>query len=330
MTEPYLSAQTLDDLMRHVLDTILSTGLPIHPSKGPALEVAGVLLELQDPRARLSRTETRGKAFSALGELCWYLARSDRVQFIEHYIPQYGKVTPGERVYGAYGPRLFDWKEGNQVAAVKERLAQSSESRRAVIQLFDAIDLPSGEEEIPCTSTLQFLLRAGKLNLLVNMRSNDAFLGLPHDIFSFTMLQEIMARWLDVDLGWYRHAVGSLHLYQENREQAEEFLSEGWQSTRPGTRMPVMPRGDPWPSICQVLEAEAHLRSGRKWTDPLVESLDPYWRDLVILLAVHAAARAHKPDVVRLLRSKVTFEGYHVFIDGRLNRGDEPTTTNRE
>lgn len=330
MTEPFFSAQTLDDLMRHVLGTILGTGRPIHPSKGPALEVAGVLLELQDPRARLSRTETRGKAFSALGELCWYLARSDRVDFIEHYIPQYREVTPGDRVYGAYGPRLFDWKRGNQFAAVKERLVHSPESRRAVIQLFDAIDLPSREKEIPCTSTLQFLLRGGRLDLLVNMRSNDAFLGLPHDVFSFTMLQEIMARWLGVDLGWYRHAVGSLHLYEEDRTKAEEFLGEGWQSTHPRTRMPVMPRGDPWPSIRRLLEAEAHLRSGGAWTGALVEGLDRYWRDLVGLLAVHAAARAHKPDVVRRLRDEVAFEGYHVFIDGRLSRGGEPTTMSQE
>jgi len=40
---------------------------------------------------------------------------------------------------------------------------------------------------------MQFMVRRRRLHLLTNMRSNDAFIGLPHDIFAFTMLQEIMA-----------------------------------------------------------------------------------------------------------------------------------------
>jgi len=45
------------------------------------------------------------------------------------------------------------------------------------------------------------------------MRSNDLFLGLPHNIVQFTSLQEIVAGWLDVDLGAYNHVSDSLHYY---------------------------------------------------------------------------------------------------------------------
>ena len=59
------------------------------------------------------------------------------------------------------------------------------------------------------------------------MRSNDAFKGLPHDVFCFTMLQEIFARTLGVHVGVYKHAVGSLHLYDKDRQKANQYLKEG-------------------------------------------------------------------------------------------------------
>ena len=43
--------------------------------------------------------------------------------------------------------------------------------------------------------------------MLTYMRSNDAYWGLPHDVFAFTMLQEILARSLTLELGTYKHAV---------------------------------------------------------------------------------------------------------------------------
>jgi len=48
------------------------------------------------------------------------------------------------------------------------------------------------------------LIRNKQLHMLTNMRSNDAFWGLPHNIFSFTMIQEILARTLSVELGTYK------------------------------------------------------------------------------------------------------------------------------
>ena len=60
------------------------------------------------------------------------------------------------------------------------------------------------------------------------MRLNDALVGLPHDVFCFTMLQEIVARSLSVELGGYKHAVGSLHLYKTHVDAAHQFLEEGW------------------------------------------------------------------------------------------------------
>src|SRR5260370_41602278 len=109
--ESYISGPTLDDLIIDVIKSLLSKGEPTNPSQGPCKELRGVLLELTNPRARISRTETRGKPFSCLGELCWYLAQNNELEFIKYYIRQYEESADGAFVVGGYGPRLFDWKE---------------------------------------------------------------------------------------------------------------------------------------------------------------------------------------------------------------------------
>src|ERR1044072_2697877 len=108
MADSYFFGQTLDDVMRSVVEEIQSNGERINPSKGECTELRGVLIELTDPRARLSRTETRGKPFSCVGELCWYLARTNELEFVSYYLP-YSEYADGNLVLGGYGPRLFNW-----------------------------------------------------------------------------------------------------------------------------------------------------------------------------------------------------------------------------
>jgi thymidylate synthase len=201
MAATFLTEATLDDLMHTVFEGILKNGEEIRPTKGAAKEINGVLLELTNPRARLSRTETRGKPYSCLGELCWYLAKTNNLSFISYYLPVYTKYADGDLIFGGYGPRLFNWDGLDQIANIIAMLREKPHSRQAVVQLFDAEDIVGEHNDVPCTCTLQFMLRRDRLLMFVNMRSNDAYWGLPHDVFSFTMLQEIMARTLDVEVG---------------------------------------------------------------------------------------------------------------------------------
>jgi thymidylate synthase len=317
MTCPYLSGQTLDDVMRSVIEEILAQGSPIHPTKGPARELTGVLLEITDPRARLSRSETRGKPYSCLGELCWYLAKTNDLGFISYYIPAYKAFADGNEIFGGYGPRLFDWRGLNQLGNVTELLRRKRDSRQAVIQLFDAYDIVEEHRDTPCTCTLQFMIRSGRLHMFTSMRSNDAFLGLPHDVFCFTMLQEIMARTLLVEIGTYKHAVGSLHLYDKNTHAAQQFLDEGWQSTAP---MPPMPQGDPWPAIAFLLGAESAIRTRNAPDVRSLDDIEPYWADLIRLLQVFRFRKDNEPDKIRALRSKMSSNTYLVFVDKLLDQ----------
>jgi len=240
----YLAATTLDDLLLKTFRRILQSGVRVKASKGWNTELPGVLLELTNPLARLSRTETKGTVFSCLGETLWYLAKSNELKFIEYYLKGYDKFSDDKKtLHGAYGPRMFRMRSGvDQIDNVIELLRRKPSTRQAVIQLFNAEDILKDYSDIPCTCTIQFLVRKRHLHAMTYMRSNDAFVGLPHDIFAFTFLQEIFARSIGARLGTYKHAVGSVHIYDDDLVKVRKFISEGWQAR---IAMPEMPAGNP-------------------------------------------------------------------------------------
>src|SRR5438309_7371264 len=107
----HFSEDTIDDLLRTAFRALIKSKNKLKASRGSMTELTGVLLQLTNPRARLSRTETKGRLFSCLGELFWYLAKTDELEFIRYYLSHYAKESDdGETVYGAYGPRLFSIK----------------------------------------------------------------------------------------------------------------------------------------------------------------------------------------------------------------------------
>lgn len=301
----YVGANNLDDLMRKVFELLLDGKKRVVATKGASYEEFGVTLGLRNPRFRLSRAETRQILVSCLGELLWYLSGNDDLAFIQHYLKRYDEsAEPNGKIHGAYGPRLFNSQGINQVEAVISLLKRKSSSRRAAIQIFEARDLLSDYKDIPCTCTLQFMVRNSRLNMIVFMRSNDAYRGLPHDIFAFTMLQEIMARSLGVELGTYKHSVGSLHLYDYDAKKAQRYLDEGFQDARP---MPRMPEGDPWPAIRKVQKLEEQIRLG-KAAPFLPGELPEFWADLVRILKIYSLGEngAEKREIVTLKKAMST------------------------
>ena len=316
----HIVRDTLDDILREVYGTLLEKSDKIETTRGATSELVGTHIELLNPRARLSRTETRGKAFSCLGELLWFLSGNNQLDFIQHYVPKYvDESEDGQTVYGGYGPRLFSTNGINQVDQVISLLKVNKLSRRAVIQLFKAEDNINAHHahlrhrEVPCTTHFQFLVRDNRLHMLTYMRSNDAYLGLPHDVFCFTMLQEIVACSISVELGVYRHFVGSLHLYSDHEADATDFMTEMFSGR---TEMPPMPHGDPWPSIDTVLEAEGRIRN-KSQIDVDQLGLDSYWKDLLRLLQIYAASDT---TVIDAIHSKMSCNCYRPYIENRRER----------
>ena len=190
---------------RAISDTlpILPDTIPMVPQNCPTSARNTVRQESERCPAKIGMLSDRNWNHCPTAVGIRNLAKTNSLEFISYYLSRYqDESEDGRTVYGAYGPRLFKLRGINQINNIR-RLLKKRDSRRAVIQLFDAKDIAKRHKDVPCTCTMQFMVRRRRLHLLTNMRSNDAFIGLPHDIFAFTMLQEIMARSLGLELGTY-------------------------------------------------------------------------------------------------------------------------------
>ena len=124
-------------------------------------------------------------------------------------------AEPNGEFYGAYGQRI-----GRQLSEVHAKLRGFPLTRQAIITLWDpAKDNEPNHMDYPCTIAIGFSLTGhalDRLNMRVQMRSNDAWLGLPYDLFQFGQLQLTLANVLGVTPGRYTHSAWSLHLYEHD------------------------------------------------------------------------------------------------------------------
>mgnify|MGYP001255546877 CR=1 FL=1 len=198
-------------------------------------------------------------------------------------------------------------------------LTKNPESRKAVIQIFSGKDIKKSHKDVPCTCTLQFMVRDRKLHLFTCMRSNDMYRGLPHDIFSFTMIQEIVARRLGFDLGVYTHYVTSMHLYECDIEAARRFIREGWQDSE---EMPAMPTTNIKTNIRNLIRFERDVRHGKKVG--IVNYFEsPYWSDIGRLLQFfwHSNNQNNSSELSKI-KSSLQYVIYNHYLEKRLKSID--------
>jgi thymidylate synthase len=166
---------------------------------------------------------------------------------------------------GSYATRITMY---DQLRAVYKILKEDPYSRRAVISMYNpAHDLHDYVSlDVPCTLTLIFQLRDGKLNLTGTMRSNDVLLGLPYDLTQFTFLQSVLAGWLGVEVGWYFHLAANMHAYIKDLPKLELIAADT--AEYPEQRMPTWDIPDPDETYAQVerffkLDYEARISNAK-------------------------------------------------------------------
>ena len=222
-------------------------------------------------------------------------------------------------MHGGYGPRIFGENANNQVRNAIDALREKPTSRRVVLQVLDRTDMYGPyHSDIPCTNTIQFLVRDNKLHSIVSMRSNDAWMGMMHDIFAFTMIQEMVARDLDIDIGTYTHFVGSLHLYDGDREQASKFVDEGLQATT--IPMDEMPPGRPWEGAEQLVNVALCASTSTTLAQTTLPD-DPYWADLGRILLAHQLRKLGKDTESSKMEAEINLQPINELLRRKKTRG---------
>lgn len=215
-----------DNAFSNLLVELLHDAPVVNSRIGKTRELVGVSLEIDPKQPYVTNSERKFSPIYGAGELMWYLSGSNRIEHIAHYAPSYKQFAkPDGTVFGAYGAR---WAETQQLNKLLNTFEGASDTRQAVLVQWMPRDLDAAsgaalpEKDLPCTLTLQFLRRFDELHLIVTMRSNDAWLGMPNDWFCFMMLQHLIAGFLGCAVGKYVHQVGSLHLYEKDWAKAEQ------------------------------------------------------------------------------------------------------------
>lgn len=197
---------------------------------GLTTELLHLTITIEDPRQRwvFARQPAISPAF-ALADAIWVISgRNDSgvLNFFNRDLPRY--AGDGQTFYGAYGHRLRHQHGLDQLETAYQSLVANPATRQIVLQIWDAqTDLPDFKgqprsQDIPCNTQSMLRVQNGKLHWMQIMRSNDIFRGLPYNFVQFTILQEVMAGWLGLELGDYTHVVSSLHYYHSDRGDLEK------------------------------------------------------------------------------------------------------------
>src|ERR1035437_3870082 len=200
----YSIAEAWDDLLAH----ILNDGENSSPRGMKTKELMNVTICVHHGLKNILVNEKRDLNYRfMIAEWLWIQAGLNEVELIATYNSVMRKFSDdGYILSGAYGPRLQP-----QMDYILKTLTKS-DSRQAVATIWTPSPLDS--RDVPCTISLQWLIRDDKLHVTVNMRSSDAWLGIPYDFFTFSQLTNYVAMQLGLPVGMVTMNLASSHLYE--------------------------------------------------------------------------------------------------------------------
>jgi thymidylate synthase len=110
-----------------------------------------------------------------------------------------------------------------------ESLKADKDTRQAIMRFSRPSHFYKGVKDFTCTLHANWLIRDGKLNLTVVMRSNDMFRGTVYDWPYFMglmdeMLEELKPTYPDLQKGRFTHIAHSLHIYEDTFEAVKKMI----------------------------------------------------------------------------------------------------------
>jgi len=168
---------------------------------------------------------------SMVYELLWFLQGSTNVQYLQEngvriwneWADEKGELGP------VYGKQWRDWQAGDgrhidQIAGLVENLKNNPDSRRHIVSAWNVGELNKMALP-PCHLLFQFYVSNNKLSCQLYQRSADAFLGVPFNIASYSLLTHMLAQQCGYEVGEFVWTGGDCHIYDNHREQVETQLT---------------------------------------------------------------------------------------------------------
>lgn len=217
-TFPYVWLEAIND--------ILTNGDEVAPRGQVTKEMLQRTLVVDMRRPVLTVPERKLSYQFMAAEAYWILSGDYRVSTIAPYNKNISQFSDdGATFFGAYGPRIV-----NQLPYVVDKLKTDPDTRQAGLTIWR--ENPPQSKDIPCTVSIFFNIREDKLNCHVFMRSSDLWLGVPYDVFNFSMLSHLVCGMINkeeekLEPGDLYLTAASSHLYERNIEAIAKVLDHG-------------------------------------------------------------------------------------------------------
>ena len=168
---------------------------------------------------------------SVIHELLWFLSGDTNVGYLQdnkvriwnEWVDEEGELGPVDgkqwRKWEADDGRVID-----QIEIAINQIRGNPNSRRIIVSAWNVGEL----EEMalmPCHAFFQFYVNDGRLSCQLYQRSADAFLGVPFNISSYSLLTCMIAQVCDLEPGEFIWTGGDCHLYLNHLEQARLQVS---------------------------------------------------------------------------------------------------------
>ena len=164
---------------------------------------------------------------SVIHELLWFLSGETNISYLKEnkiriwndWADDNGELGP---VYGKQW-RKWESSDGTVIDQIDDAIKLINEdpsSRRIIVSAWNVGEL--GDMALmPCHAFFQFYVNEGRLSCQLYQRSADAFLGVPFNISSYSLLTMMIAQICNLDPGEFVWSGGDCHVYLNHMDQAK-------------------------------------------------------------------------------------------------------------
>lgn len=209
--------QSVSDIRQYFIDELASERFVTDKTGVKTIEMVGANFHADEPTIFGKLNDDYIKR-----ELDWYKSQSLNVNDIPGKIPEIWKMVADKDGYinSNYGWCIWSNENYGQYWKVYDELIRNPDSRRAVM-IYTRPSMHedynrNGMSDFMCTNAVQYLIRDNILNVVVQMRSNDAWAGFRNDFAWQDHVASLLQIALNCDDRKIIWQVGSLHVYERN------------------------------------------------------------------------------------------------------------------
>lgn len=168
---------------------------------------------------------------SIIHELLWFLRGDTNLRYLhEQGVTIWDEWADSNGDLGPiYGKQWRSWPTTDgqvidQISQLVHMIKTNPDSRRLIVSAWNVGEL-NDMALAPCHLLIQFYVADNKLSCQLYQRSADAFLGVPFNIASYSLLTHMIAQQCDLSVGDFIWTGGDCHIYLNHQEQVALQLS---------------------------------------------------------------------------------------------------------